>query len=313
MKRWEERNLFQQLPIILGFICCFLMGEICYGTLVGKKASICPVCDYEITVMSIGSFGSYIYERESKYDLIYFPYDDPELKFIYLCSHCGYAQVAEHFFNLKRKEKTALKKWLSKKWNTISPGEITPEIRLNQAILVNEFLEKDEDFWAWFYRVLIYHYRRSDPEKTKKFVSAELELLQKGKGKFEEPEKNRNYLLGEYHRLLGNNDLASKHFSQAYRVDVISPVKKVIIFIILVELILFVLFFYIWTRARESKIFKILCTLFFVSIIALCSIYMYFLPNIVQRKEQLRNYYDKIITERIQLLYKQPEKQQSQG
>lgn len=309
---WKERTLFQPSTIILGFICCFLMGEICYGTLVGKEESICPVCDHEITVMTVGSYGSYIYETDSKYDLIYFPYDGPKLNFIYLCPHCGYAQVSKDFFNLKGKEKTALKKMLSKKWSTISPEEITPEIRLNQAILVNKFLEKDEDFWVWFYRVLIYHYRKSDPEKAKKFVRAELELLQKGKGVFEEPEKNRNYLLGEYHRMLGNDDLARKHLSQAYKVDVISPVKKGIICIILLELILFFLLFYIWTRARVSKILKILYTLFFIIIIVIFSIGMYFTPNLVQRKEQLRSYYDKIITDRINLLYEQPEKQQSQ-
>ena len=58
---------------IFVFLVCFLMCGSCYGILVGNETEKCPVCEQEITVMEIGSYGSYIYERESKYDLIYFP------------------------------------------------------------------------------------------------------------------------------------------------------------------------------------------------------------------------------------------------
>ena len=129
--------------------------------------------------------------------------------------------------------------------------------------------------------------------------------MKKGKGEFEEPEKNRYYLMGEYNRMLGNNELARKYLAQAYKVNVISSEKKVIVFIIIIDLILFCFFFLLWTRAKRQRILKLIFTSCLIIIFALCSIYVYFLPDIIQRKEQLRNYYDTIIMERIKLLSEQ--------
>ena len=295
----------QYLIIFFMIAVVFLISEICFGTMVLSQKKLCPVCDTELTVMGVASYGSYIYNRESKFDLIFFPYDDPKLGSIYLCHHCGYAQVSRYFFDLKKRERAVLKEHLSVKWEPILRKDITPEIRLKQAIVVNKFLGKDEDFWAWFNRIQIYYYRKADPENAKSIASTELKLLQKSKGKFEFPGKNRTYLLGEYNRLLGNNDQARRYFRQALAVNAISSLKKANTFIILFLLTSFSLLLCATKTSTGSKILKLLCYIGPIVFIALFSIFLYIMPDIIQREVQLGNYYDEIITERIQLCNEQ--------
>jgi hypothetical protein len=40
---------------------------------VGGRDVDCPVCGHTFAVKTYASYGSYVYEWESKYDLIYFP------------------------------------------------------------------------------------------------------------------------------------------------------------------------------------------------------------------------------------------------
>ena len=305
---WHFQN-----TLIYFIITCIVSGE-CFGVLVGKEKTVCPVCDKEISVLEWGSYGSYIYERESKYDLIYFPYDDP--RFIWMCAHCGYAQVKKYFTDLSRKEKSRLKDFLSTRWEPRSPNDIsikTPddtsviETRFNQAILVNKFLEKDDDFWAWFNRVLIYHYRKINPDKAKAFAIAEIKLLQKKKGKFELPEKNRSYLLGEYNRLIGNNELARKHFYHALKTDPVSEMRNRNTVLVVTNFTLFILLLLLWMKRGLTKETRILCTIGGIIVFVLFSFFLYMMPEIIRFDDHINKHCNKIIGDRLKLLNTQSE------
>lgn len=284
------------------------------GVTVGNWNTLCPVCEKEITVLRASSFGSYIYERESKYDLIYFPYDDPE--FIWMCANCGYSQAAKDFDDLSRKEKRRLKDFLSTRWEPKSPNDISIEspndfsvieTRFNQAILVNKFLEKDDDFWAWFNRVLIFHYRKINPDKAKNFATVEIELLKKNKGRFEAPAKNRAYLIGEYNRLIGENKLARKYFYKALKVDVVSEERNIQTAIIVINFMIFILLLFLWIKRALTKKARIICTEFGIIVFASFSFALYLYPRNIQRWVNLNNYCNEIIYDRIKLLNTQPD------
>lgn len=291
------------------FIMAFIISGECLGVTVGEEKILCPVCEKEITVLRVGSFGSYIYERESKYDLIYFPYDDP--RFIWMCAYCGYGQVSKDFDDLSPKEKRKLKDFLSTRWEPASPNDIfieSPndfsviETRFNQAILVNKFLEKDDDFWAWFNRVLIFHYRKINPEKAKNFATVEIELLKKNKGRFEAPAKKRAYLLGEYNRLIGENKLARKHLYKALKVDAVSEITNAQTTIIVINFTILILLLFLWIKRALTKNARITGTIVGIIVFILLSIALYLFPRIIPYYVNLNNYCNEIIYERIKLL-----------
>jgi len=302
-----------QNTIIFFAVFCIISRE-CFGALVVEEKCLCPVCDKEIAVLGVVSFGSYVYEYESKYDLIFFPYDDPG--FIWMCPHCGYAQAAKYFTVLSQKEKNRLKDFLSAKWKPASPNDISIkgpndvsaiETRFNQAILVNKFLEKDDNFWAWFNRVLIFHYRKIDTEKAKTLAIVERELLQKNKGEFESPKKQRAYLLGEYNRLIGDNKLAQKYFYQALEADAVSEIRTLNTVLVVINFALFVLLLVLWISRGLKKETRIVCTIGGIIIFVLCSFSLYMMPKIIPHYENMNNYHNEIIYDRIKLLNTQPE------
>ena len=303
----------KKLNALIYFAIICLLAKECCGVLVGEEKRLCPVCEEQVTILEIASFGSYIYDSEPKYDLIYFPYDDP--RFIYMCPHCGYAQVAKYFDDLSNRERNKLKDFLSASWEPASPNEIAIEgpndisaieMRFNQAILVNKFLEKDEDFWAWFNRVLIFHYRRIDPNKAKALAIDEIDLLQKGKGKFEfpmVPKKNRAYLLGEYNRLCGNNELARKHLFQALKIDAVSETKRANTALIILKFILLFSLLFTWIKKSLTTKNRVIYTIIIIIVFASCSFLQYWIPELVRQEDYMNKYYDEIIDDRIELLY----------
>lgn len=299
---------------IIHLLIASIISGVCSGVIVLTDKVSCPICEKEIAALKIMSCGSYIYDRECKYDLIYFPYDDP--RFIWMCAHCGYAQVAKHFTDLGQKEKKKLRDFLSTRWEPTSPNDIsiqTPndtsamQIRFDQATVVNKFLGKDDDFWAWFNRVLIYHYRVVNPEKAKALAVAEIELLQKNRGDFEAPAKNRAYLLGEYNRLIGNSDLARKHFAGCLKVDMASDTRNMNTILIVTNFAVFILLLFLWIRRGFTRNARILCTIGGIIAFAFCSFGLYLVPKLIPQQEYLNNYYNEITYDRMKLLNTQSE------
>jgi hypothetical protein len=181
------------------------------------------------------------------------------------------------------------------------------QIRFDQATLVNKFLGKDDDFWAWFNRVLIYHYRVINPEKAKTLAVAEIELLQENRGDFDAPAKNRAYLLGEYNRLIGNSDLARKHFYDCLKVDMVSETRNTNTVFIVTNFMVFILLLFLWIKRAFTRNARILCTIGGIIVFAFCSFGLYLVPKLIPRQEYLNNYYNEITYDRIKLLNAQSE------
>jgi hypothetical protein len=128
----------------------------------------CPVCHTKNTFMVVGSYGSYIYHWESKFQFIYWPYTDGA--FVYTCKKCRLSAYMWDFEKTpKEKHADILKRLEGVKLDYAKPeGGYEPRaeylrIPMTQRLLaaqrVYEVLgDRDDDFWCEFYRTLGYHY-----------------------------------------------------------------------------------------------------------------------------------------------------------
>ena len=286
------------VKFLLHFFVILCMSATSKATMVLDNKANCPVCDQLINVNQILSCGGYIYEWESKYDIIYWP--DTEPGFIYICPMCGYAQIHNHFFDISAEQKERLKSYLGEIW--IPQEKISPEIRYHQAVLVNTFLDKNDDFWARFNRILIYYYRTNNPDKAIEYAKKEIELLKNNRGELPDDKKTRSYLLGEYHRMIGDDSTAKDYYDKALRANLGTKAKAMIYISILLILISLVSLTFIWIKKLSTMKFRIVLTTIIVVLILECSIMIYIAPKAIQQDDNLNRYYNSIIEDRLKLL-----------
>jgi tetratricopeptide (TPR) repeat protein len=180
-----------------------------------RKDYPCPVCGKTVTVSEMCSWGPYVYDRPSKYDLVFPPYSEPQG--FWMCGACGYAQTARDFLTIAPDDARKLRDALAAEWTPIASDGITFAHRLERALRTNEILGRDDDFWLWFYRALAYNYQSIDPDKAREFAKREIELLEAEAPAGDLTKKQRLYLLGEYHRRLGDVDIARRYLASALR------------------------------------------------------------------------------------------------
>ncbi len=196
------------------FLAAFLLALIicipARGTMVVPEKESCPLCQSEVYLTRLASFGSYIFEEPCKYDLIFPPASYKS--FIATCRKCGYSQTVADFLSLSPSQVEKLKSsTLVTSWQPVSK-EVPFADRLERAIQMNLEIARGGEFWAFFNRVLIYHFRTLDPRRAARVAKEELDLLK------HDPTlraKERLYLLGEYSRLSGDPAAAEVLFRKA--------------------------------------------------------------------------------------------------
>lgn len=97
----------------------------------GKKTVPDPLADRkECAVQEPGSYGSYIYEFESKYDQVFWPMTDSGG--IWFCEHSGYTAFIGDFNDETPTQKAAIAEWL--KQNYRGDRSIQGQLRLLEGI-----------------------------------------------------------------------------------------------------------------------------------------------------------------------------------
>ncbi len=154
------------------------------------------------------SYGSYIYEWPSKYDGVYWPFTDRH--WIWQCAESGYLSFGDDFGDLTADEISRIRAHLNE-----------PSSRMGSELERLESLyrirDKDDQFWAWFYRVKAAiltsqaDEARYDAlpllEKTAESLDPGFELVQV------------YFVIGDYHRRFGEVDTAKEYFSKARAVE----------------------------------------------------------------------------------------------
>lgn len=170
-----------------------------------------PITGDEVIVYETVSFGGYIFNWPSKYDLIFWPWTDEN--WIWFCPKSGYGSFAIDFDKLSEQEKKHLSEWL--KIDPLNPPK-THKDKLFWLEKIYTQRNVSEEFWLLFYRLMAF-INQNNPQVSIEYVNKAIPLLEK---KLDEKRGGVKrievlYLLGEYNRRLGQEEKAVKYFDQA--------------------------------------------------------------------------------------------------
>lgn len=193
-------------------LATIMLGSSALATTWAPSEQTDPLSGEKVPSYEIMSYGNYIYNWPSKYDLVFWPLTDE--KWICLNPKNGYAAFSDDFEKLSDEEKNALKEWLPQNYKPEQPPA-THEAKLEWLEKVYGQRKMDDDFWCRFYRLMAYIHRK-DKSKSIAYVKKALPLLdRKLESKPEGIDKLEVlYLLGEYHRRLGEKEKAESFFAQ---------------------------------------------------------------------------------------------------
>jgi hypothetical protein len=119
----------------------------------------CPVCRTKNKFQDIGSYGSYIYKWDSKFQYIFWPLTDDQV--VYSCKKCHYSTYMWDFDSLEAAKKPLVKAYLKEIKSAVKAKDyldvpITERLQLAEGVY--RVLGGDDFFWSQFYRVMGYHY-----------------------------------------------------------------------------------------------------------------------------------------------------------
>ncbi len=173
------------------------------------------------TCNSINSWGTYIYNWTSKYDLVFWPYTSEQ--FIWFCLQSGYISFGNDFNRIRKKNRSAIEGFLKDsaplKYEAMSHDE-----KLDWLEKVYKRRNKGDDFWLFFYRLRAYV--SSDEQRKETYYRKVLELLDKQSPFRRLGTRNKlqyYYILGEYNRRLGNAEIGYKYLTKVIRLPALEP------------------------------------------------------------------------------------------
>jgi hypothetical protein len=173
-----------------------------------------PVSGRTVEVHEPASYGSYIYSWPGKEDQVFWPFtDDAWLRFN---PRSGYGAFGEDFENLEGEAVERVKTWLAAHYDRKKP----PRTRLAKLAWLEKLYELrgvDDDFRCFYYRLMAFETSEADPAASLDYVRKAMPLLERQLVDASDADERLPvlYLLGEYHRRLGDAVLARDFFDQA--------------------------------------------------------------------------------------------------
>jgi hypothetical protein len=190
----------------------------------------CPVCNTKNIFMVVGSYGNYIYQYPSKYQLVFWPYTDGASW--YSCKKCRMTAFMGDYENVPKEKVADLRKVLDSV--TLPPQKTLSEkesldhppylaLSVSDRLLVAEKVYQtlgitNDGFWAQFYRVMGLHLERDKklPQaaeaRRKALKTVEAWLTDKAK---EGNRKETLYICGAMRHFLDEDAEALKLFGEA--------------------------------------------------------------------------------------------------
>lgn len=190
----------------------------------------CPICKTKNVFMQVGSYGTYIYQWPSKYQLIFWPYTDSPAW--YSCRKCRLTTFMGDFKSIPKEKIPSLQEMLKgvslaaqkergKEESLANPPylELSISARLLVAEQVYRILGKTGDeFWGNFYRVMGYHFdeekmqSEADDARRKALAIAERAVADKSQ---EGTRKESLYVSGALRHYLRDDAAALRNFEEA--------------------------------------------------------------------------------------------------
>jgi Uncharacterized protein conserved in bacteria (DUF2225) len=171
----------------------------------------------------LSSYGSYVYDWPSKYDLVFSPQDYP--MWIWRCAASGFVSFPEDFETITEAERPKLAAYLSEA--KFGPKVITDDITDELLVHLEKtyaLRDKDEKFRAYFMRYLAWQYRAkpiADDYRRKAF-DIHKRMLDTGTLKSDDLVETL-YVLGFYAYKFGRLEEAKAYFNRMKEVETIDP------------------------------------------------------------------------------------------
>jgi uncharacterized protein (DUF2225 family) len=141
----------------------------------------CPVCGTENDFFEYASWGSYIYQYPSKFQLVFWPHTWSAS--VYSCKKCHLSLFMWDFKDFPKDKIESAKKLLEGvplRGDYQNYTDIPVSEKLLVAEKVYQLMNRDDDFWSHFYRVLGYHFaEEKKPEQAKQARLHALEITQR--------------------------------------------------------------------------------------------------------------------------------------
>ena len=200
----------------------------------------CPICQTKQIFMVPGSWGSYIYQYSSKYQLIFWPHTDSPSW--HSCAKCRYTAFMGDFKDVPKEKIAELQQMLKsvtlppqkeipkdqREWN--QPYMTIPSSdRLLAAEKVYRTLGRTDDYWAHFYRVLAYHLERDNkPTEAAGARRKALTIIESWLAKTDKSGRRKEFLYvsGAMHHFLKEDEQAMKLLKEAKTVTYNDPSLK---------------------------------------------------------------------------------------
>jgi hypothetical protein len=171
-----------------------------------------PLTGEKVLCKAWGSYGDYIYDWPSKYDLVFWPLTSEN--WICLNLKNGYAAFNSDFEKVSNEEKKTLKRWLGQNYKPSQAPKSHAE-QLGWLEKVYRQRKTNVDFWSTFYRLMAYVHR-NDQKQSMEYVKKALPLLEAqlkaNPGAI--ARINILFMLGEYNRRTGEAKKAKEYFTQ---------------------------------------------------------------------------------------------------
>jgi hypothetical protein len=141
----------------------------------------CPVCKTSNQFLDYGSWGSYVYQWPSKFQMFFWPYTDNVSP--YTCKKCHLTLFIWDFKDLP-KDKIADVRSALEGITLPSPAKTYTDVPMSDRLPVAEKLYKvlgrDQNFWSLFYRVEGYHFdQEKHPDQAAAARTHSLEIIKK--------------------------------------------------------------------------------------------------------------------------------------
>ena len=190
----------------------------------------CPVCHTKNTFNTWGSYSSYIYGWPSKFQNIYWPATDRSS--VYTCKHCYLTLFMWDYKDLPADKVEDVRHVLQNvtlegKYETYT--DIPMSKRLEIAEKVYSVLDKDDNFWSWFYRVQGYHFAHE--KNAAQANMARTKALDCARKLLNDPAnagKRKELLVtsGAMHHFLGDDTSAKHDLGDALKITFVDPKLK---------------------------------------------------------------------------------------
>lgn len=195
------------------------LAEIALATTWCSIEVVCPICGTKNSFLTMLSSGSYIYNWQSKYQYIFWPLTDTRV--VYSCKKCYLSCFVWDFKNIPTHRQKAIKNQLEdvtfeREYESYIKIPVPKKLEIAEKIYL--FLERDDEFWCRFYRVMGYHYDKAgNKEKAAESRKKALGLASKMLDEKQYAGEHKKLLLisGAMNHLLGNEKLALSDMNEA--------------------------------------------------------------------------------------------------